>query len=109
MLHRLLATAFAIVAVVATLLARSASARVRSFAFAACGLVAVQIALGAGNVVWRLPVGLRELHAANAGLTFVAFVVVTALAALEPYVATAVEPHGAGRTPAAGRRVATNA
>jgi heme A synthase len=43
----------------------------------------VQAALGAANVIWNLPLGLRELHAANAGLTFLAFVIAATFAVLE--------------------------
>jgi heme A synthase len=47
-------------------------------------LVLIQIGLGIGNVVWQLPIALREAHAANAVATFVAFVLATSLAALAP-------------------------
>ena len=86
MLHRIAAGTFAIVAVVAVGAAlQSASQRVRGFAAAGGALVVLQIALGIGNVVWRLPVALREAHAANAGATFLCFVIAAVLAALEPY------------------------
>lgn len=85
MLHRLSAGAFAIVAVVAMLAAlRASSRRVAAFAALGLALVCVQIGLGIANVVWQLPLGLREAHAANAGATFLAFVIAATLAALEP-------------------------
>ena len=85
MIHRLSGCAFAIVAVIATLAAlRGSSRRVTAFAALGLALVCVQIALGIANVVWQLPLGLREAHAANAGTTFLAFVIAATLAALEP-------------------------
>jgi heme A synthase len=62
---------------------------VRTFGFGGIALVALQVLLGSLNVVWQLPLGLREAHAANAAATFVAFVVAAGLAALEPSFATA--------------------
>ena len=86
MIHRLAGFAFAIVAALATIAAlRGASRRVAVFALAGLALVAVQIALGVANVVWQLPLGLREAHAANASVTFLAFVIAAVLAALDPY------------------------
>jgi len=85
MLHRLAASSFALVALIATFVAsRSGSRRVFAFALAGLGLIALQIGLGVANVVWQLPIGLREAHAANAGLTFLAFVIAAVLAALDP-------------------------
>jgi heme A synthase len=78
---------------------------VRTFATAGLGLVVAQIALGIGNVVWHLPIALREAHAANAGATFLAFVVATMLAGLEPYRALERRPERA----LAPRRIARNA
>jgi heme A synthase len=105
MSHRIAAAAFALVAVCATILSvGTASPRVRAFASAGLALVAVQVALGAANVIWHLPTAMREAHAANAGATFLAFVVAALLARLEPARATAGVP-----TRAAGRRVASNA
>jgi heme a synthase len=99
MIHRLSAFAFAIAALYATLVAlRSASRRVIAFALAGLGLVALQIALGIANVMWLLPLGLREAHAANAGATFLAFLIAAVLAALDPYRAAA---RGLERAPAA--------
>jgi heme A synthase len=103
MLHRLGAFSFAIVAAIATFVAaRNASRRVFACALSGMGLIAVQIGLGLANVVWQLPIGLREAHAANAGATFIVFVVAAVLAALDP------QPTGARsieRAPAAGRVV----
>ena len=84
MLHRALAVLFALVAFAATVVARNASPAVRTFAVGGSALIVVQIALGFANVIWRLPLGLREAHAANAGATFLAFVIAAVLASLEP-------------------------
>jgi heme A synthase len=89
MLHRLAAFTFAGVAAFAAFAAvRSASRRVAAFAVGGLALVCLQIGLGVANVVWQLPLGLREAHAANAGATFIAFVIAAVLAALDPYRAT---------------------
>ena len=86
MLHRVAAGSFAIVAVLATIVAlQTGSRRVRAVSVLGCTLLLVQILLGAGNVIWHLPVALREAHAANAGATFLAFVIAAVLAVLEPY------------------------
>jgi heme A synthase len=85
MLHRIAAFSFAIVAAIATFAAWNVrSRRVRTCASVGFALVLVQIGLGIGNVVWQLPIALREAHAANAVATFVAFVLATSLAALAP-------------------------
>ena len=86
MLHRFAAESFAVVALVATLVALGASPRVRVFALLGMALVLLQLALGVGNVLWQLPTALREAHAANAVATFLAFVIATTLAVLDPYV-----------------------
>jgi len=104
MLHRIAAVSFAVVAAFTTAATFSmASRRVRACATAGLILIALQIGLGVGNVLWRLPTGLREAHAANAGLTFLAFVLAATLAALEPYRAAA-----AARGSLAARSIATN-
>ncbi len=106
MLHRLAAVAFAIVAAIATFVAwQGSSARAKAFASIGATLVVAQVALGVGNVVWHLPTALREAHAANAGATFLAFVIAAVLAALEPSITTASLPDRV-RAP---RRIATNA
>jgi cytochrome c oxidase assembly protein subunit 15 len=85
MLHRIAAFSFAIVAAIATVAAwNGGSRRVRTAASVGFALVLIQIGLGIGNVVWQLPIALREAHAANAVATFVAFVLATSLAALAP-------------------------
>ena len=85
MFHRLAAGAFALAALIAAGAAlRSRSRAVRSFACAGLALTAVQISLGALNVLWSLPIVLREAHAANATLTFLAFVIAAALETLAP-------------------------
>jgi cytochrome c oxidase assembly protein subunit 15 len=105
MSHRIAALTFALVAAFATILAfASASPRVRAFAAAGSALIGVQIALGTANVVWHLPTAMREAHAANAGATFLAFVLAALLARLEPARAAAGVP---SRRPA--RRMAGNA
>lgn len=105
MAHRLAAGIFAIVAALATAVAWQAGpSRARAFASLGLALVFVQIALGAGNVLWHLPLALREAHAANAGATFLAFVVAASLAALDPERA----PHRAAATAAPpSRRMAS--
>ena len=86
MLHRVAAGSFAIVAAFATFVAlQTGSRRVRVFSLIGFALLLVQILLGAGNVVWHLPIVLREAHAANAGATFLAFVIAAVSAVLEPY------------------------
>jgi len=85
MLHRLAAFSFAIVATLATLVAyQNDSMRVRTCATLGLTLVGLQIALGIGNVVWHLPTVMREAHAANACATFLAFVLATVFATLDP-------------------------
>lgn len=119
MSHRIAAGAFALVAVYATFAAFArASAPVRAFAAAGLALVVLQIGLGVANVTWQLPTAMREAHAANAGATFLAFVIAALLAALEPERAEAAAPERTppllGATPSdptttAGRRIASNA
>ncbi|HMF27922.1 MAG TPA: hypothetical protein VKE42_04065, partial [Candidatus Cybelea sp.] len=46
-------------------------------------LVCVQVLLGLLNVALRLPTNLREAHALNAALLFLAFFVATAFATLD--------------------------
>jgi heme A synthase len=84
MLHRTLATAFFVLATLAAYAAALGTApRVRIAALCGYALVVVQIVLGAANVVWALPTPLREAHAANAGVTFIAFVSAYFLAILD--------------------------
>lgn len=85
MLHRLAAGASLLAAVAAFAFAwvKQASARVRGWTSAGLALVFVQIVLGLLNVAFRLPLDLREAHAANAALIFLCFVCATTLASLE--------------------------
>jgi heme A synthase len=84
MLHRFVAAACLLAAVVSFALACvvNAPATVRIFATAGLALVFVQIVLGLLNVALRLPIDLREAHAANAALVFLSFVCASAFAAL---------------------------
>jgi heme A synthase len=87
MLHRIIAGAtflFAVVAFALTWL-RPASARVRGAVTAGLVLVFVQVLLGLLNVALRLPMDLREAHAFNAALVFLAFVVAAIFGAMDAY------------------------
>ena len=85
MLHRIAAGLFVISALAAAgFAAQSGMARVRAWAFAGAALALVQVGLGISNVLFRMPVPLREMHAANASVTFIVFVIATALAMLDP-------------------------
>ena len=85
MLHRFAASAYVVAALgAAAIAAQSGMARVRAWAFAGAALALLQVALGIANVVWRMPTLLREAHAANASLTFLAFVIATFLATIDP-------------------------
>lgn len=95
MIHRAFAGLVLVLAVVAAYWAvSSAAGRVRWAALAGFGFVALQVGLGIANVVWLLPVGLREAHAANAGLAFLAFVAAFVFATLD---GTVPAPHPARR------------
>ncbi len=85
MLHRFAAgiTLLCAAASLALAWARPASARVRVAVTAGVALVGLQVLLGLLNVALRLPMELREAHAVNAALAFLAFVVATVFAALE--------------------------
>ena len=63
--------------------AYGASSRVRAAVVIGIALVAVQVLLGLLNVALRLPTDLREAHAVNAALLFLAFFVATAFATLD--------------------------
>jgi len=85
MLHRVSGGLFALAAIFATARAiRTANARAAAAAIAGSVLMLGQVALGMANVAWALPVPLREAHAANASLTFLAYVTAAALAAIDP-------------------------
>jgi heme A synthase len=85
MLHRFVAAACLLTAVIsfAFVWAMRASARVRAAATLGLLLVFVQVLLGLLNVALRLPIDLREAHAANAALVFLSFVSATAFATLD--------------------------
>lgn len=85
MLHRFIAAACLLSAVIsfAFVWAIRASANVRAAATLGLALVFVQVLLGLLNVALRLPIDLREAHAANAALVFLAFVSATAFAMLD--------------------------
>ncbi len=85
MLHRFVAAACLLCAVAAFGLSWTlgAAARVRAAVSVALGLVFVQILLGLLNVAFRLPLDLREAHAANAALVFLSFVCAAVFASLE--------------------------
>jgi heme A synthase len=85
MLHRFIAAACLLTAVISFALvwAVRASSRVRTAVTIGLMLVFLQVLLGLLNVALRLPIDLREAHAANAALVFLSFVCATALAALE--------------------------
>lgn len=85
MLHRGIAAACALTAVISFALVwvMRTSARLRALTATGLALVFVQVLLGLLNVALRLPIDLREAHAANAALVFLAFVAATAVAAME--------------------------
>ena len=85
MLHRTIAAATLLCAVSSFAFAwiRPASARVRAAVSAGLALVFVQVVLGLLNVALRLPMDLREAHAFNAALVFLAFVIATLFAVLD--------------------------
>jgi heme A synthase len=62
-------------------------------------LVCVQVLLGLLNVALRLPTDLREAHALNAALLFLAFFLATAFAALDaaPLRGTALAAKGSAQ------------
>lgn len=99
MLHRGLAVvflAFASVAAYGALV--GAPARVRAATLTGFAFLTAQIGLGIANVAWALPTALREAHAANASITFIAFVTAFVLATLD----------GTIRARSASRRLAGN-
>ena len=61
--------------------------------------------LGIANVVWQLPLGLREAHAANAATLFIAYVCAIVLASIDGTVRTAVAV-APGRMPASAAQPA---
>ncbi len=90
MLHRGLAGTFFVFATAAAYWAASSTTgRVRAATLGGFACIVLQIALGIANVIWALPTALREAHAANAGLTFLAFVSAFVLASLDGTAAAA--------------------
>jgi heme a synthase len=84
MIHRGIAAAFFAVATLAAYLAAfGTTPRVRTATLCAYALVVLQVMLGIANVVWQLPTALREAHAANASLAFVAFISALVFAAID--------------------------
>jgi heme A synthase len=85
MLHRIAAgiTLLCAAGSLAMVWARPASPRVRASVLLGVTLVCLQVLLGLLNVAMRLPTDLREAHALNAALLFLAFFLATAFAALE--------------------------
>ena len=94
MLHRFVAGACLLFGAAAFAFAwRAGSARVRLMTSLGLALLFGQVVLGLLNVAMRLPLVLREAHAANAALTFLIFVIATTFAALDaaPLRLTAVQ------------------
>ncbi len=85
MVHRVCAAITLVCAAgsLAMVWARPASLRVRAAVVLGMALVCVQVLLGLLNVALRLPTELREAHALNAALLFLAFFVATAFATLD--------------------------
>lgn len=85
MLHRLAAAATLISATGALALvwALAASVRLRATVLLGVALVAIQVLLGLLNVAWHLPTNLREAHAVNAALVFLAFFIAAVFAVLD--------------------------
>ncbi|MGR4065463.1 MAG: COX15/CtaA family protein [Vulcanimicrobiaceae bacterium] len=85
MLHRFVAgaTLFCASGAFAIAWMRGASVRVRACVSIGLLLLFVQVLLGLLNVALRLPIDLREAHAANAAMLFLAFVVATLFAMVD--------------------------
>jgi heme A synthase len=85
MLHRITAAATLVSGAgsLALVWALGASMRVRIAVFSGVALVALQVLLGLLNVALRLPTELREAHAVNAALVFLAFFVAATFALLD--------------------------
>lgn len=85
MLHRFVAAAALLTGVLAFAMvwALNAPRSVRMAATAGLMLLFVQVLLGLLNVALRLPIDLREAHAANAALVFLSFVVACTLQAVQ--------------------------
>jgi heme A synthase len=107
MLHRASAGIFFVIATIAAYWAALAGTdRVRYAVLAGYALIVLQIGLGIANIVWLLPMPLREAHAANAGATFIAFISAFVLATLDgtrrtsAVTAPNTAQHGVGSTAA---------
>lgn len=85
MWHRIAAavTLICSAAALALVFATAASVRVRAITLLGAALVGVQVLLGLLNVALRLPTDLREAHAINAALLFLAFFTATVLSLLD--------------------------
>jgi heme A synthase len=91
MIHRSIAAAALLCAVSSFAFAwmRPVSTRVRAATSTGLALIFVQIILGLLNVALRLPMDLREAHAFNAALVFLAFVIAALFAILDARTAPA--------------------
>jgi heme A synthase len=85
MLHRVAAavTLISATGALALVWAFAAPLRLRATVLLGVALVSFQVLLGLLNVAWRLPTNLREAHAVNAALVFLAFFVAAVFAVLE--------------------------
>lgn len=94
MLHRFIAASTVLMSLGAVALTWILGAGKRVRIAAACGLALlfVQVLLGLLNVVLRLPIDLREAHAANAALVFLMFVSATTFCALDGWRVAARAP-----------------
>jgi heme A synthase len=102
MLHRMAALSFFIVGAFATWrTAASGLPRAATIALVALGLVVLQIGLGIGNVVLHMPMLLREAHAANAVVSFLAYVIAAFFAALDPVASRVSQGGGSVRAASA--------
>jgi heme A synthase len=101
MTHRILAGVFFIIAtIVAYWSSLATTLRVRVAALGGYALIVLQVMLGMANVVWQLPLGLREAHAANAAAAFIVFVCAIVFASIDGTVREPVT----GRVPAGAAR-----
>jgi heme A synthase len=101
MTHRILAAVFFIIATIAAYWSSLATTlRVRIAALGGYALIVLQVMLGMANVVWQLPLGLREAHAANAAATFIVFVCAIVFASIDG----TVRETAPGRVPAGAAR-----
>ena len=84
MLHRTFAAMTFLLSVITTIVVflREPSARIRGAAALGFALLCTQVLLGLMNVALRLPTDLREAHAANAALLFIAYCSALSFAAI---------------------------